>query len=118
MAAVHALHEDHRFGEADIAEFAANGQYQKTIASLATVCAVPIEVVDRLMNEDRVDPILILSRAAGFNWPTVRAIIDLRPGEKIHERALDAARENFERLTAATAQRVLRFWQVRPGDGE
>jgi hypothetical protein len=26
---------------------------------------------------------------------------------------IDAARENFERLTAATALRVVRFWQVR-----
>jgi hypothetical protein len=31
---------------------------------------------------------------------------------------LDAAYENFERLTAATAQRVVRFWQVRQGTGE
>ncbi len=118
LTAVRALHAEHRLGQADIAEFAASGQVEKTIAALATVCAVPVEVVDRLMKDDRVDPILILSRAGGFNWPTVRAIIDLRPGEKIAERALDTARENFERLTAATAQRVVRFWQVRPGNDE
>jgi hypothetical protein len=29
-----------------------------------------------------------------------------------------AAFENFERLTPATAQRVVRFWQVRQGTGE
>lgn len=118
LAAVRKLHAQHKLGEADIAEFAASGQYEKTLAALAIVCAVPIEVVDRLMKDDRVDPILILSRAGGFNWPTVLAIIGLWPGEKIVERALDAARENFERLAAATAQRVLRFWQVRPGNDE
>jgi hypothetical protein len=31
---------------------------------------------------------------------------------------LDDALENFERLTPATAQRVVRFWQVRQGTGE
>ena len=31
---------------------------------------------------------------------------------------LDAAFENFERLTAATAQRVVRFWQVRQGSND
>jgi hypothetical protein len=31
---------------------------------------------------------------------------------------VDSAFENFERLTAATAQRVVRFWQVRQGSGE
>jgi uncharacterized protein (DUF2336 family) len=118
LAAARKLHAAHKLGETDIAEFAASGQYEKTLAALAIVCAVPIEVVDRLMKDDRVDPLLILSRAGGFNWPTVLAIIGLRPNEKIVERALDAARENFERLTATTAQRVLRFWQARPGNDE
>jgi uncharacterized protein (DUF2336 family) len=118
LAAVRALHQHHKLGEADIAEFAESGQYEETIAALATVCAVPIEVVDRLMKGERIDPVLILGRAAGFDWPTVRAIIGVRPNAKLAQAALDSARENFERLTAATAQRVVRFWQVRPDSGE
>jgi Uncharacterised protein conserved in bacteria (DUF2336) len=118
LVAVRRRHAEHKLGEADIAAFATSGQYEKTLAALATVCAVPVEVIARLMKDDRVDPVLILSRAGGFGWPTVRAIIGLRPSEKIDERALDVARENFERLTAPTAQRVLRFWQVRPGYDE
>ena len=61
---------------------------------------------------------LILARAAGFGWPTVREIIGARPGAKASAQVLDAAFENFERLTTATAQRVVRFWQVRLGTGE
>jgi len=41
-----------------------------------------------------------------------------RPGAKPSHQMLEAARENFDRLTAATAQRVVRFWQVRQGTGE
>jgi len=82
------------------------------------VSAVPVEVVDRLMNGERADPVLILSRAAGFGWPTVREIIGARPGAKPSSQALDAAQENFERLTLATAQRVVRFWQVRQDSEE
>ncbi|MGA8387924.1 MAG: DUF2336 domain-containing protein, partial [Pseudolabrys sp.] len=84
----------------------------------ATMCAVPVEVVDRLMNGDRADPVLILARAAGFGWPTVRAVLRARPGPKPSPQSLDAARENFERLTTTTAQRVVRFWQVRQGTRE
>ena len=113
-----ALHKERKLGEADIAEFAKAGKYEETIAALATVCAVPVEVVDRLMNGERADPVLILARAAGFGWPTVRAIINARPGAKPSGQTIDAAFENFERLTAATAQRVVRFWQVRQGTGE
>jgi uncharacterized protein (DUF2336 family) len=118
LAAVRALHKERKLGESDVVEFAGAGKYEETIAALATICAVPVEVVDRLMNGDRADPVLILARAVGFGWPTVRAVLRARPGPKPSPQSLDAARENFERLTATTAQRVVRFWQVRQGTGE
>jgi uncharacterized protein (DUF2336 family) len=118
LAAVRALHEERKLTEADIAEYAESGKYEETIAALATVCGVPVEVVDRLMSGDRADPVLILARAAGFGWSTVRKIMGARPGSKPSTQTIDAAYENFERLTAATAQRVVRFWQVRQGTGE
>jgi uncharacterized protein (DUF2336 family) len=118
LAAVRALHKERKLGEADIAEFAQAGKYEETIAALATMCAVPVEVVDRLMNGERADPVLILARAIGFGWATVKAILNARPGSKPSAQTLDAALENFDRLTAPTAQRVVRFWQVRQGTGE
>jgi uncharacterized protein (DUF2336 family) len=117
LAAVRTLHKERKLGEADIAEFAKAGKYEETIAGLATMCAVPVEVVDRLMNGERADPVLILARAIGFGWPTVKAILNARPGSKPSPQTLDAALENFDRLTATTAQRVVRFWQVRQGTG-
>jgi uncharacterized protein (DUF2336 family) len=118
LAAVQALHRERRLTEADIADYANAGKYEETIAALATVCAVPVEVVDRLMNGERPDPVLILARSAGFDWPTVLAVIKCRPGPKTSNTVIEAAHENFDRLTAATAQRVVRFWQVRQGSGE
>ena len=82
LAAVRTLHKERKLGEADIAEFAKAGKYEETIAALATMCAVPVEVVDRLMNGERADPVLILARAIGFGWPTVKAILNARPGSK------------------------------------
>jgi hypothetical protein len=35
-------------------------------------------------------------------------------GKPISSQGLDNAFENFERLSPATAQRVMRFWQARP----
>jgi uncharacterized protein (DUF2336 family) len=119
LQAVRALNAQRKLGESDVAEFAKAGKYEETIAALATICAVPVDVVDRLMNGERSDPVLILARSAGFGWPTVSAVINARPGAKgTSTQALEAALENFERLSAATAQRVVRFWQVRQGTGE
>jgi hypothetical protein len=116
MQAVRALDRERKLTEADVLEYAKAGKYDETIAALATMCAVPVEVVDRLMGGDRHDPVLILGRAAEFSWDTVRTIITARPGGRgTSALAIEGAKENFDRLTATTAQRVVRFWQVRQG---
>jgi len=110
--AIAALHQDGKLDEARLVGFATAGQFAETVASLALLCAVPIDVVDRLMGGDRPDPILILGKAAGWGWQTVRALIMSRSNEaSSHD--LDTANANFERLSPATAQRVMRFWQAR-----
>ena len=56
---------------------------------------------------------LILCKAAGLSWPTVKAVITVRPdGKAPSSQGLDAAFANYGRLSASTAQRVVRFWQV------
>lgn len=116
LAAVQARHKEKQLTEADVVGYAKSGRYEETVAALAVVSAVPVEVVDRLINGERPDPVLILARAAGFGWRTVRAIMAARPDPKSNSQILEAARDNFERLTVATAQRVVRFWQVTQGE--
>jgi uncharacterized protein (DUF2336 family) len=113
LCTVEALHKEGKLNEVQLVEFAKGGQYEETVASLALLCGVPIDVVDRLMSGDRPDPILILCKAVGWGWQTVRAIIVSRPDIRASSQGLDTAYSNFERLSTATAQRVMRFWQAR-----
>ena len=78
------------------------GQYEETVAALSLLCAVPIESVDRLMGGDRPDPVLILCKAAGCGWPTVRAIILSRPGGK--GTSTPGARYRLRQFRAAVAR--------------
>ncbi len=111
------LRQADKLGETELVAFAAAKKFEETVATLAVLCGVPIETADRLVNGDRPDPILILCKAAGFSWASARAIIMSRPGGKgTSTQALDAAFANFEKLSASTAQRVVRFWQVRDPD--
>ncbi len=104
-----------RLDEGQILDFAKAGKYEEMVAGLADLCAVPIDVVDRLMGGERPDPIVILCKSTGWGWPTARAIIGARLGRKANSsQGLDAAYANFERLTTATAGRVIRFWQMGP----
>src|SRR5215472_2989675 len=50
LAAARAIHKERKLSEADIAEFARSGEYERTIAAVSLLCAVPVEVVDSLMN--------------------------------------------------------------------
>jgi uncharacterized protein (DUF2336 family) len=114
-AVVRALKDKGELDEHALADFAKDRGYEETVVALAELTSVAVETVERLMAGDRADPILILCKASGFSWPTVRAIILVRPGGKrTSTQALDTAYANFERLSAPTAQRVMRFWQVQP----
>jgi len=114
-----ALHQSGRLGETELAEFATAKKYEETVATLSALCGVPIDAVDRFTSSERPDPVLILCKAVGFGWPTVRAIIAAQAnGKTMTNQALDAAYSNFERLSPSTAQRVVRFWQVRQAHDE
>jgi uncharacterized protein (DUF2336 family) len=109
-----ALHQAGKMNEAALSDFCKAGKYEEAVVSLAALSKVPVDVADRLMNGDRPDPVLILCKSAGFGWPTVKALVLARPGGKGgSSQGLDAAYANFERLSTSTAQRVVRFWQVR-----
>lgn len=109
-----ALHESGMLNESKVVEFATNKQRDDAVAAIALQCAVPIEVVDRVMSGERLDPILILCKSAGWSWQTVRALATALPiGASISAQALDIAYTNFERLSRTTSLRVMRFWQVQ-----
>jgi uncharacterized protein (DUF2336 family) len=100
--------------ETAVAAFCGEGKYEETVVALATLAKVPINVVDRLMGGDQPDPVLILCKAVALGWPTVKAIITLQGDGKAPSRQdSDDAFANFGRLSESTAQRVVRFWQVR-----
>jgi uncharacterized protein (DUF2336 family) len=112
------LHQSGKLGEKEVADFALAKKFEETVASLSALCEIPIETMDRLMVGDRPDPILILCKASGYSWSTARAIILARPTVKgTSSQALDEAFVNFKKLSPSTAQRVVRFWQVRQPDG-
>ena len=56
---------------------------------------------DRLMGGDRPDPILILCKSAGWEWPTVKALIMARPGNK--GASSTGARYRLQQFRAAVA---------------
>lgn len=112
-----ALHQSGKLDEDALLDMASRGDYETSIAALSALSGAQIAIIDHLMCGTRHDPVLVLGRAIGLDWTTVRALVALRPGNiKLSPRALDDARQNYERLLRPPAQRVLSFWRMRQPD--
>ena len=82
--------------------------------TIALLSASDFELAAEIMTSDRNEAILILCRAARFEWATVRALLRSRPEQHgIVDMQMDQLRQDYAKLTQSTAQRVLRFWMVR-----
>lgn len=114
--AILALYQSGGLTEAALLGFAKAYRYHETVAALSAMSGIPIMALDRLMAGDRHDPVLILGKAIGLEWPTVRALILQRLGPaRIPASAdIEMIRTNFLRLMPATAERVVSFWRMRP----
>jgi uncharacterized protein (DUF2336 family) len=110
------LHAAGELGESELYDLAKSRRYEETVAALSVLCDVQIDVVDWLMNGDRIEPLLILLKAKGFDWLTVRAIVLSRPsGRRISAKDLEDICDDFNRLSYATARKVIGHWQgARP----
>lgn len=108
------LHNAGALGETELHDLAKSKRYEETVAALSLLCTVPIDVVDWLMSGDRIEPLLILFKAAGYDWSTARAVIMVRQGSRrTSAKELEDSCDDFNRLSYATARRVVRFWQDR-----
>ena len=113
--AILALHQAGELDEAVLLSFAKQHKYEESVAALAALTGMRISVVHQLVLGDRYDPILLLGKSIGLEWATVRALVVLRlgPGRVPSGPDIEEARINYDRLSPATAQRVLTFWRLR-----
>jgi uncharacterized protein (DUF2336 family) len=113
-ALVAAKHQAGTLVEADLLDYALTNKCEELVIALALLCSVSVDIVDRLMDLDRPDAMLIACRSAGLEWSTTREIIRLQARDQaISEAGFRRARENFSNLTKSSADRILQFWQSR-----
>jgi uncharacterized protein (DUF2336 family) len=109
-AHVESLHSAGRLGENQVAIFAAANQFEETTVALAVLCGLPIEAVDRAMIQDRPDAVLVMGKAIGMSWQTIRAILRMCAGAPgISPGELEQCHTTFSRLKPATARQVIEF---------
>ena len=103
--------------EAALLSFAKQRKYEETVVTLAELSRSGIDVIRPLMQSLRDDGLLIPCRVAGLKWDTVAAVLDSRfASGAMGPHELSLAKTQYAELTLDNAQRMLRFWQVKPTD--
>ncbi len=117
LAEVRALDAARKLDEVAIQGFATAAKREHVICAVAVITGLGIAAAERaMMGPDR-DTNLIIGKAMSWSWPTVRAVLKLRPEVEQAEHILEKSRESFENLSPTTAQRVLRFLVMREEAG-
>jgi uncharacterized protein (DUF2336 family) len=107
-------HQAGRLGEPEVVMFAQTRQFEDAVAALSLLSGLPVDIVDRAINNDRLEPTVILCRAAGFKWPTARAVFSLRPKNQAKmSEDLAEAQADFMKLAVGTAKQITQFWLSR-----
>ena len=103
-----------RLTDQDVAQYAQAKQFEETMAALSLLSTIPVEIVEKLITGQQLEPALILCRAADLKWPTVRGVIWFRRRKSDNAlEALTEACDDYNKLSLASAKKVLSFWQSR-----
>ena len=97
-----------------VIRFAEAKKFDEVAASLAILNnSAPTDMMARLLEGVRADLILIPCKSAKLGWTAVETILCHRPVERrIDEATLKLASKDYGKLSAETAERTLRFWQL------
>jgi uncharacterized protein (DUF2336 family) len=113
-AYVRSLEASGTLNETAVLNFVIKGRRQEMIVALARLCSSPVRTMADMLGGNRNDIVLIPCKAADLSWPTVEAVLRYRlPGQTVSDAIVALACVDYAKLSRATAQRTLRFMQVR-----
>ena len=105
---------DGKLSEARLQEYAQAKQREESIVGLAVLCNVPPPFVEKVLEEERVQPLLMLCKAADISWSTTRALVPFR--RRVRETSVNALTEicgAYSKMKPDSARAALEFWRSR-----
>jgi uncharacterized protein (DUF2336 family) len=97
-----------------IFEYAQSHKFAETTIGLALLCSLPVDVVERALNNKNKELVLILTKALGFSWQTAMSLLFLgAPDHRINAQRLEGMKREFDTLKRETCRSVLQTYQSR-----
>jgi uncharacterized protein (DUF2336 family) len=115
---VQGLSADGELDEIALLQFVKGSRYAEAIVALSQMCATPHDIIDRIVQSNRREALIIPCRAIGLSWTTVRSLLQYISQGLVTPEELEALKLDYAKLQPLTAQRVLRFWCVQSAAGK
>lgn len=112
------LERMHRSGQLDdeqIRSFAEDGLLEQVKVSLSILSQLPLQFVEKALRQESGEILLVLARANGMSWATVKSIMQL-PADRRPSTSGEIRNclTRFEKLGRATASQIMRFYRDQP----
>jgi uncharacterized protein (DUF2336 family) len=104
----HALKAAGSLGDREILQFLKDRKLDDAIAAVAVLAELDAEAVEQATLQTRAEPLLTVLKAVGLGWPTAKAFLHLRTGEReLPANDVERSLASFARLSAETARQTL-----------
>jgi uncharacterized protein (DUF2336 family) len=104
----------HELSEGNVHAAARAQNFEQAAVALSVLACCPIEIAERAILNENPGVVQVIAKAAGCSWATVKAILLMTAADRrMSEKDLNRARDDYERLEAQTAKRVLEFYEAR-----
>ena len=89
-------------------------EFERTAIALAKIGRLPVDLVERALLDKGDDMVLVLAKAAGCSWTTVKELLLMYVAERnLQADDLEQAFERYKKLTQETARHIINFYRQR-----
>lgn len=114
LASVEKLRRSAELDDDSLMNVAQAEDENEVIAALAVMCDLSIPFVEKTITQQQTEILLVMARAIGLSWPTVKAILMLHKKRRApSESKIAQLLASYERLKRQTAQEIMRFYRTR-----
>jgi uncharacterized protein (DUF2336 family) len=109
-----AFSQDTELLKAKVFEFATKRKVPEVIVGLSILSGVPADQIDRLFAVPNAVGLLAVCRSVLLDWDNVRSIVRISAaGDAPEPLGVEQLADQYNALSPASAQRLLRFWLTR-----
>lgn len=118
QAEIRELNVTGKLNETKLLTFAEEASFDRVSVALSLMSTLPIGLIERAMVDKQQEQILVIAKAIGLSWTTLKSILAMQAGsDGIAINQFEQLLKNFSKLQTKTAQTALQFYRLRERAG-